>query len=41
MSKYILAASTRVREPLQLLALTVFGAGLLAALAIASAVASL
>ena len=41
MSKMIIAAGARVRDPLHLLAATVLGAGLLAALAIASAVASL
>lgn len=41
MSKLILAASARVQEPIHLLAATVAGAGLLAALAITAAIASL
>lgn len=41
MSKLILTASERAREPIQLLAATVLGTVLLAALAVASAVASL
>ncbi len=41
MSKLIVAASVRVREPIHLLAATMIGAGLLAALAIASAVRSI
>lgn len=41
MSKLILAASVRAREPIQLLAATVAGTGLLTAIAITSAVLSL
>ncbi len=41
MNKRILAASSGVREPIHLLAATVVGAGLLAALSIAAAIASL
>lgn len=41
MSKRIYARSTRIHEPIHLLLATVIGAGLLAALAIASAIASL
>jgi hypothetical protein len=41
MSKLILTASARAREPIQLLAATVLGTVLLAAFAVASAVASL
>lgn len=40
MNKLILAASARVQEPIHLLTATVLVAGMLAALAIVSAVAS-
>jgi len=41
MSKLIFAASTRIQEPIHLLAVTMIGAGLLAVLAIASAITSI
>jgi hypothetical protein len=41
MSKLIFAASARVQEPIHLLAVTMIGAGLLAVLAIATAITSL